>query len=192
MVLAHGAGANMHHRFMAGLSAALLAQNIATLRFNFPYMEMGRRRPDSKKKSTETIERVIQFAEEQVHLPLALGGKSFGGRMASHFAAESIHAKSRSLVFFGFPLHPAGRPAIDRADHLEKIKSPMLFLQGTRDALADLTLLSPIVEAHPTATLQILEGADHGFKYLKKYSIDAQKSLAILAEHAAIFLRQGS
>jgi len=169
MVLAHGAGAGMGHPFLESLSRELCATGIATLRYQFPYMENRRRAPDSPKVLTATVRAAVaKSAELCPGVPLLAGGKSMGGRMTSTAASEAGLASVRGIVFFGFPLHPPNRPGTQRAEHLKKITVPMLFLQGTRDTLADLKLLRPIcADLGVRATLQVIETADHSFHVLK-------------------------
>jgi uncharacterized protein len=170
LILGHGAGAGMAHPFMRVLAEDLSAVGIATFRYQFPYMQERRRVPDSPAVLTATVASAVQAAaREAPELPLLAGGKSMGGRMTSQAAAEHGLDGVRGLVFFGFPLHPPNRPATKRADHLADVKQPMLFLQGTRDELANLDLLRPItMELGSLATLHIIEGADHSFHALKK------------------------
>lgn len=173
LVFAHGAGANMHHSFMVKISEALMARDIGTLRFNFPFMEGKKGRPDSPAVAERVVEAMINYAREKfpvVHI--LAGGKSFGGRMTSQLVSKKPIPDLKGLVFFGFPLHPAGRASVDRAKHLSSITIPMLFLQGTRDALADLTLLTGVLEKLPTSSLRLIEGADHGFLIKKSEQID--------------------
>lgn len=170
LVLAHGAGAGMGHPFMSALAAELAQVGVATLRYQFPYMEERRRVPDSPQVLTATVAAAVRTAaEEAPGLPVFAGGKSMGGRMTSHGAAEGQLAGVRGIVFYGFPLHPPNKPSTKRGDHLAKVPIPMLFLQGTRDELADLQLLRPIAETLGSiATLQIIDGADHSFHVLKR------------------------
>ena len=134
LILAHGAGANMRHVFLEMLSDELAKQGIGTLRFNFPYMEKGRRIPDPPAIATKAVGAAIRTAYELYpNLPLIAGGKSFGGRMSSEYAAQESLPYLKGLVFFGFPLHPDGKPSTARAQHLQRVKIPMLFLQGSRD-----------------------------------------------------------
>src|SRR5688572_5152430 len=164
LVLAHGAGAGMRHAFMEQLAAALAARAVATLRYQFPYMEEGRPRPDRAPTLEATVRAAVaEAARRAPDLALFAGGKSMGGRMTSRAQAQAPMAGVRGIVFFGFPLHPAGEPATERAEHLVRVRVPMLFLQGTRDALAGLDLLAPIVLAMPHAFLEVVDGADHGF-----------------------------
>lgn len=164
-VFAHGAGAGMHHPFMERLAATLADARIGTLRFNFPYMENGRRRPDVPQVAEDTVRAAIATAGEAYpSVPLLAGGKSFGGRMTSQALARAHMEAVKGIVFTGFPLHPAGKPATDRAAHLAAVRVPMLFLQGTRDALADLALIEGVCRTLPGATLEKIQGADHSFK----------------------------
>lgn len=164
-VMGHGAGAGMTHPFPVGLATDLAAQGIATLRYQFPYMEVGRKRPDSPVLAHATIRAVIAEAVRRAAgLPLLAGGKSYGGRMTSQAQALQALDGVSGLIFLGFPLHPAGRPSTERARHLADIAIPMLFLQGTRDSLADLDLLAPLLaELGRRARLATIEDADHGF-----------------------------
>jgi len=169
MVLAHGAGAGMKHRFMVQLSEVLSEAGIGTLRYNFPYMENGKKRPDPPAIATKTVERVLEKAHELYpKLSIIAAGKSFGGRMSSHCLSKQNFDFVKGIVFYGFPLHAAGQPSIDRADHLKQVQVPMLFLQGTRDSLADLKLIKQVTSKLPNATLELFEGADHSFKAGKK------------------------
>src|ERR1700704_3786082 len=148
MVLAHGAGAGMAHPFMAAVAAELADRGIAALRYQFPYMEERRKRPDPPKVAHAAVRAAVATARRRVgELALFAGGKSFGGRMTSQAQADAPLAGVRGLIFLGFPLHPAGRPSEERAKHLFDIRIPMLFLQGSRDALAELPLLQPLCEA---------------------------------------------
>jgi predicted alpha/beta-hydrolase family hydrolase len=165
LVLAHGAGADMHHPFMAALADDLAAIGITTLRFQFPYTEMKGRRPDPPPLCHATIRAAVATAHTLApSLPLFAGGKSFGGRMTSQAQAQIALPHVRGLVFFGFPLHPAKQPSIDRGAHLFQVKIPMLFLQGTRDNLAELPLIEPLAQQlGKRATLTRLVDADHSF-----------------------------
>jgi predicted alpha/beta-hydrolase family hydrolase len=165
LVLGHGAGAGMLHPWMTAIAEDLASSGIATLRYQFPYMERGSGRPDAPPILTATVRRaVLSAAELAPGLPLIAGGKSFGGRMTSTAAAERPLPGVHAIVFFGFPLHPPGRPATTRADHLQRVTIPMLFLQGTRDEFAELDLLRPVCEQlGARATLQTIDDADHSF-----------------------------
>lgn len=164
-MFAHGAGAGMTHNFMEAVATGLAARNIATLRYQFPYMEHGARRPDTPAVAQATVRAAGAVAATQLpQLPLIAGGKSFGGRMSSLAQAKEPLPGVRGLCFFGFPLHPADKPAADRGDHLADITVPMLFLQGNRDALAEVTLLEPLAASlGRRATLHLIENADHSF-----------------------------
>jgi predicted alpha/beta-hydrolase family hydrolase len=164
-VMAHGAGAGMAHPFMQAMADALAADGIATLRYQFLYMEQGSRRPDAPKLAHATVRAAVAEASRLLPgLPLFAGGKSFGGRMTSQAQAASPLAGVRGLVFLGFPLHPAGKPGDERGAHLFDVTVPMLFLQGTRDELADLLLLRPLVaKLGERATLKLFQDADHSF-----------------------------
>jgi len=169
LVLAHGAGAGMNHPFMTALASALSLHSIATVRYNFPYMENKKGRPDPPAIAGKTVGMVILKTRELFpDLPLFAGGKSFGGRMTSQWLAKEGPSFVRGIVFYGFPLHPLGIPSTERAEHLKSIAIPMLFLQGTRDKMAEMSLLEKTCEVLPTATLSTLEGADHSFKSGKK------------------------
>jgi len=165
LVLAHGAGAGMAHHSMQSIAAGLAERDIATLRYQFPYMEQNSRRPDPPALCHATVRAAVaEAARLEPDLPLIAGGRSFGGRMTSQAQAEVPLSGVLGLVFLGFPLHPAGRPGVERATHLQDVRIPMLFIQGTRDALAELELLEPIVAQLSTrATLQRLQDADHSF-----------------------------
>lgn len=164
-VLAHGAGAGMRHWFMADLARALAEHRVATLRYEFPYMAAGKKRVDAAPVAEATVREVWRAAGKLARgLPRFAGGKSFGGRMTSRAHAAEPLADLCGLVFVGFPLHPAGKPAVERAEHLARAAGPMLFVQGTRDDLAELALLRPIVRSlGARATLRLVDGADHGF-----------------------------
>ena len=164
-VLAHGAGAGMAHPFMAAVADGLAMRGVASLRYQFPYMEQGSKRPDAPKLAQATVRAAIHEASRLVpRLALVAGGKSFGGRMTSQAQAASPLPGVRGLVFLGFPLHAAGRPSDERGEHLFEIAVPMLFLQGTRDALADVTLMQRLTqELGPRATLKLFPDADHSF-----------------------------
>ena len=190
LVLAHGAGAGMRHAFMEAAAAALAERGIATLRFQFPYMEAGKRRIDPRPLLQASVVAAIGEARRRARgLPLFAGGKSMGGRMTSMAAAASGLEGVVGLVFFGFPLHPAGRPGTERALHLAEVPLPMLFLQGTRDKLADLELLRPVcADLGERATLHVTEGADHGFSVLKRSGRTDAEVLAELCDAAAAFM----
>ncbi len=167
-LLAHGAGAGMHHAFMESMAQELAERRIATLRYQFPYLEAGRRSPDPPTRLQATVRGAARSALELApDLPLVAGGKSLGGRMTSMAQAAAPIDGVRGIVFLGFPLHAPKRPGDKRAEHLFEVKVPMLFVQGTRDDLADLRLLTPIVERLP-ATMHIVDGGNHSFKVPKR------------------------
>jgi hypothetical protein len=169
-VLAHGAGAGMRHRFLESVSGALAERGVATLRYQFPYLEAGRKRPDYPSVLQATVRgAVAKAAELEPELPIIAGGKSLGGRMTSGAAAATPLVGVRGLVFLGFPLHPPGQPGTSRADHLDRVDVPMLFLQGTRDSFARLDLITDVSEGlQPSATLHVVEGGDHSFSVPKR------------------------
>lgn len=194
LVLAHGAGAGMYHPFMDNLARELAACRFATFRYQFPYMQQQRKRPDTTAVLIATVRAAVAAAAEAASdLPLLAGGKSLGGRMTSLALAEepspgkeTAPAGVRGLIFFGFPLHPPARPGTQRADHLERITVPMLLFQGTRDTLADLALLRPVcAKLAPRALLHIVDTADHSFHVLKRSGTTDADVLRELAQTAA-------
>lgn len=188
LVFAHGAGAGMTHKFMEAVATGLAARSIATLRYQFPYMERGTRRPDNPAVAQAAVRAAVAAAALQLpQLPLIAGGKSFGGRMTSQAQAKEPLPGVRGLCFLGFPLHPAGKPATERGDHLAGIDVPMLFLQGTRDALAEISLIEPLVAALGSrAMLHLVTDADHSFHVpAKSGRKDAQVMEEILDVMAA-------
>lgn len=181
LTLAHGAGAGMDHSFMIDLANALAQLQVTVVRFNFPFTEAGKKRPDFPAVAEKTIERVIEHVHQQFpDLPLFVSGKSFGGRMSSQLLSKNKIPYVKGLLFYGFPLHPAGKPSVVRATHLTDVVQPMLFLQGTRDALAELSLLEPVIENLSNASLIKFDGADHAFKVARKNIIPelAQSSVS--------------
>jgi hypothetical protein len=169
-VFAHGAGAGMTHKAMESCARRLAERGVATLRYQFPYMEQGSKRPDRPSVAHATVRAAAAEAARQApDLPLFAGGRSFGGRMTSQAQAFEPLPDVRGLPFLGFPLHPAGKPGTERADHLPKVEIPMLFVSGSRDALAELDLLEPVVKGlGERATLHVVEGADHSFRVAAK------------------------
>jgi len=164
LTLAHGAGAGMNHPFLIALAKQLAEKNIATLRFNFPFIER-KGRPDVPAVAHRTIDAAINDAHKKFpKLPLFISGKSFGGRMSSQYLALNAKAAVKGIIFYGFPLHAPGKPSVDRAEHLKDVQQPMLFLSGTRDEFATLHLLEEVCSSLPSATLIKIEGANHGFK----------------------------
>jgi len=187
LVLAHGAGAGIRHRFFEALIPLLAGSAIATLRYQFPYMEAGRKRPDTPAVAQATVRAAVAAAAALApELPLLAGGKSFGGRMTSAAQSAEPMAGVRGLVFLGFPLHAAGRPGTSRADHLDRVAVPMLFLQGTRDTLADLPSMRTVTERlGPRALLHVVEGADHSFAVLKRSGRTNEQVMRELADTIA-------
>lgn len=191
LLLGHGAGAPMTHPFMEALALALSAEGISTLRYNFAYMEMGRRRPDHVRRLLAVVASALRAGRECADgLPLFVGGKSMGGRMTSMLVADRAGGANAAdptaalagLVFFGFPLHAPGRRGTERGDHLARVPCPMLFHQGTRDRLADLTLLRPLIEGlGPRATLHVVDGGDHSLNPLKRSGRTLDDMLAEVA-----------
>ncbi len=186
-VLAHGAGAGMRHPFLEALVGALAARRIATFRYHFPYMEQRKRRPDPPHIAQATVRAAVEAARRAApELPLVAGGKSFGGRMTSEAQSHEPLTGVHGLVFVGFPLHAPGRPGARRGDHLAEVRIPMLFLQGTRDSLADLELMRGLCDRlGPRATLHVVEGGDHSFKVPKRSGRGTDEVLAELGEAVA-------
>lgn len=186
-VFGHGAGAGMRHGFMERASAALGAEGIATFRYQFPYTEKGLRRPDPQPILLATVRSAVAEARTAAgDLPLLAGGKSMGGRMTSLASAAEPLDGVRGLVFFGFPLHPPGKPGTDRSEHLDRVPVPMLFLAGTRDKLANLDLMKPLAERlGERATLHIVDDADHSFAVPKRAGRDLDDVLFELARTTA-------
>ena len=184
LVLAHGAGADMNHPAMAAIADVLAECRVGTFRYQFPYTEKGNRAPSPRPLLLDTVRSAIAAASEYADkATLLAGGKSMGGRMTSLAAAESTLPGVAGLVFFGFPLHPSGKPSAERADHLARVEKPMLFLQGTRDKLADLELLRPVCRRLGTrGTLHVVDGADHSFHMLKRSGRSDEDVLAELAQ----------
>jgi predicted alpha/beta-hydrolase family hydrolase len=190
LVLAHGAGAGMTHSFMGALAKALAGEGVATLRYNFPYMEDGSKRPDFPKLATATVAAAIKAAAALApELPLYAGGKSFGGRMTTTAASLGLTAGAKGIVLVGFPLHPAKKPGIERAAHLADVEVPMLFLQGTRDELAELELITGVTTKLALATMHVVQGADHSFGVLKSSGRTNGEVLSELAQVTAAFMK---
>jgi predicted alpha/beta-hydrolase family hydrolase len=190
LVLAHGAGAGMTHPFMSGIAEELARRRIATLRYQFPYMERGSKRPDPPTVATATVRAAVAEAARRLPgIPLFAGGKSFGGRMTSQAQAAAPLAGVRGLVFLGFPLHPAGRPSIERAAHLSSIGVPMLFLQGTRDTLAEVSLIEALAgRLGECTTLRLFEEADHSFRAPRRSARQGGSLLPELAQATAAWI----
>jgi len=185
-VFAHGAGAGMQHPFMEAIAQGLADREVASLRFQFPYMQKNLKRPDSPAVAQAVVRAAVSEAVRRLPgLPLFAGGKSFGGRMTSQAQAETPLPGVVGLVFYGFPLHPAGKPSVRRADHLPQISVPMLFLQGSRDALADLALLKRVIaRIGERATLGTFEDADHSFHVRKGSGHNGHAVLNTLTDRA--------
>ena len=190
-VMAHGAGAGMRHRFLEGMSHALGSEGVATLRYQFPYVEAGRRRPDPPALLQATVRAAVSRAAELApELPLIAGGKSLGGRMTSGAASAEPLPRVRGLAFLGFPLHPPGQPGTSRADHLSQVDIPMLFLQGTRDTFARLDLITAVCQGlGPRARLELVDGADHSFGLPKSAGMNPGQVLARLAGSISAWAR---
>jgi predicted alpha/beta-hydrolase family hydrolase len=188
-VFAHGAGAGMVHASMEAIATGLAERGIATLRYQFPYMEKGSKRPDSPAVAHGAVRAAVREAARCCpKLPLIAGGKSFGGRMTSQAQAIDALPGVRGLAFLGFPLHPAGKPSSDRAKHLEDIRIPMLFLQGTRDALAELHLLEPVVKhLGKLARLHLVKEADHSFHVLARSGRNDREVMAEVLDAFAVW-----
>jgi uncharacterized protein len=191
LVLAHGAGAGMRHRFMERAAELLATRGMATLRYQFPYMEAGGGRPDPPGVLEATVRAAVDAAREGLPgLPLVAGGKSLGGRMTSNAQARRPLPGVAGLVFLGFPLHPAKQPGESRADHLRGVALPMLFLQGTRDALAELDLITGVCKRLGSrAALHVVEGADHSFAVLKRSGRTETEVMEELADTAVTWCR---
>lgn len=187
LVLGHGAGAGMRHKFMEAVATGLADRKVATFRYHFPYMESGRRSPDSPKVLLPTIRNAVAEARRALKgLPLFAGGKSMGGRMTTLAAAEEPLEGVKGLVFHGFPLHAPAKKGNERAAHLGDVKVPMLFIQGTRDKLCDLDLLAPVLKSlSRRATLHVVEGADHGFGVNKSSERTNEEALQELLDVTA-------
>jgi predicted alpha/beta-hydrolase family hydrolase len=192
LLLAHGAGAGMRHRFMEQVAVKLAEADVATLRYQFPYMEKRTKRPDSEAVLTDTVRAAVVAAKKAAgDLPLFAGGKSMGGRMTSLAAAGQPFDAVRGLIFFGFPLHAAGRPGSERGAHLTEVAMPMLFLQGSRDALAELKLLKPLcAKIGKRAELFVVEGGDHSFHMMKSAKRSDEEVLGDVVEKAARWIKR--
>ncbi|MBI1226960.1 MAG: alpha/beta hydrolase [Bacteroidetes bacterium] len=188
LVLGHGAGANMEHAFMEELSQQLAEHGVGTLRYNFPYMEKGGGPPDRPKVAHPTVVAAVKKGAELAKgRKLLAGGKSFGGRMTSQVAAQGELKEVAGIVYFGFPLHAPGKPGTERAAYLTDIKVPQLFLQGTRDTLAEFALIEQVCQSLKRATLVRMEGGDHSFKTLKSSGITHEAAIKKLASETAHF-----
>jgi predicted alpha/beta-hydrolase family hydrolase len=194
LALAHGAGAGMRHRFMEAVALKFADSGVATLRYQFPYMEKRIKRPDSEAVLTDTVRAAMVAARKLAgDLPFFAGGKSMGGRMTSLAAARQPLDGVRGLIFFGFPLHAAGKPGAERGSHLADISVPMLFLQGSRDTLADLKLLKPLCgKLGKRAELFVVNGGDHSFHVLKSATRSDEEVLDDLVKRAADWMEKNA
>ena len=187
LVLAHGAGAGMRHPAMQALCGALHAEGIATLRYEFAYMEQGKKRPDPPAVAVARVAEAVEFAHRKFpKMELFAGGRSFGGRMTTTAASQGKIAV-RGIICFSFPLHPAKKPSTDRAAHLKDVEIPQLWIQGSRDELADLKLTRKVTKAHGIA-LEVIPGADHGYHVLKSLGVSAAQVLEKVARAARQFI----
>lgn len=192
LTLAHGAGAGMRHEFMAQLTSSLTAVGFAVLRFQFPYMEAGKKRTDHASVATAVVADAVSELKKRVPgVPIFASGKSFGARMTTTAAAEKLLGGVEGIICYGFPLHSAGEPDVKRATHLAKVPIPMLFLQGTRDNLADLKLMRLVCRKLPLAKLHVVEGADHGFAVLKRSGRTSKEVFEELARESLRFVLNG-
>lgn len=191
LILAHGAGAGMHHPFLVHLANKITASGIRTIRFNFPYMEQGRKAPGSPKDAIFCWKQMI---EEVNHLypncPLFISGKSYGGRMASHLLANNLHLSVEGIIYFGFPLHAPGRDSTDRAKHLSEITLPQLFIQGTKDKLANIDLIREVVTGIKRSELVEIAGGDHSFNVPASHSFSKEEVMDRLAEVASDWIKR--
>lgn len=189
-VMAHGAGANMQHHFMASMAEHLAEQRIGTLRYNFPYMDAGSKRPDPPAVLESAVRKAIDRAfEASSGLPLFAGGKSMGGRMTSQALAKRHDPRVKGIIFLGFPLHQPGKPSTERATHLASVQVPMLFVQGTRDSLARLDLIQEVCASlRDRATLHVIDTADHSFAVLKRSGKSAEEAYREMAAAIAAWM----
>lgn len=190
LVLGHGAGAGMRHRFMEDIARRFVSRGHAVLRYEYPYITAGSKRPDPAPVNESVTRAVVAFAADRfADLRIAAGGKSMGGRMTSRAQSAEPLARTEALFFLGFPLHIAGKPSVERAEHLDAVRIPMLFLQGTRDALADLMLMGSVTERlGALATLHVVDGADHSFAVLKRSGRTNAEVLDELADTTTAWL----
>ena len=177
LIIAHGAGAGMHHTFMETLASKFALNSITAVRFNFPYMEQGKKSPRSPKEAIKAWLGITQHIESQFpDKPVFISGKSYGGRMGSHLLVEeTVNQLMKGIIYFGFPLHAPGRDSKDRADHLAGIFQPQLFIQGSKDKLANTQLIQEVANELPKATLQVIEQADHSFTVPKSLGISKEQ-----------------
>lgn len=191
IIMAHGAGAGMHHPFMVELSKKLADQNVNSVRFNFPYMEQGRKSPGSPKKNIETWELVVKHINGLFpKLPIFASGKSYGGRMASHMLSSSSVTSVRGIIYYGFPLHAPGKDSKDRADHLGDIDVPQLFIQGSNDKLASIELIKEVISGLKLATLVEIDRADHSFNVPKSIGKTRSEIIEELVGSSLSFIKK--
>lgn len=185
VILTHGAGAGMQHAFMEAAAKGLAAKNAHVLRFNFPYMDAGKKLPGSPKISQQSIRAALEDINKKYwDLPIFLAGKSYGGRMSSHVVADGSAPQVKGLIYFGFPLHAPGKDGIKRAEHLQDVTIPQLFLQGTNDKLARLDLIKQVVKSQSNADLYVIDHADHSFRVPKKLQKSGHNTIEELVKKA--------
>lgn len=190
LIIAHGAGASMHHPFITTLADKIADLGVSTVRFNFPYMEQGRKSPGSPKANIETWGLVVEHIKSQYPgIPLFVSGKSYGGRMASHLLAEG-NDDVKGVIYYGFPLHAPGRDSKDRADHLRRIEQPQLFLQGSNDKLANLDLIKEVHSELSKSRLEVIEEADHSFNVPKRTGMTKDEVMNFLANTSVEWIRK--
>lgn len=193
LIIAHGAGAGMHHPFMVSLASEISKNNLHAVRFNFPYKEAGKKSTGSPKKNIEAWKLIAEYIHaEYPNLPVFLSGKSYGGRMASHVVVENDLPFVKGIVYFGFPLHAPGRDSKDRAQHVSSINQPQLFLQGTKDKLANIDLMREVVKESQNGEMIVLEDADHSFNVPKRTGLTKDDMIGKLAELTIEFTRKMS
>ncbi|MEQ9403496.1 MAG: alpha/beta fold hydrolase [Cyclobacteriaceae bacterium] len=190
VILAHGAGAGMHHPFMTDLAKELATSGLHVVRFNFPYMEEGRKSPGSPKKNIESWKLIINHTTKTFpNLPIYVSGKSYGGRMASHLLSETTPENVEGIIYYGFPLHAPGKDSKDRAAHLNMIKVPQLFLQGEKDKLANINLVSEVIDELRNSILIKIDNADHSFNVPKRTGFSKKDMIQKLAGHTTDFIK---
>jgi len=190
LVIAHGAGAGMHHPFMVELANSISKANIRTIRFNFPYMEQGRKSPGSPNSNIETWRLVIEHIREKYPEPIFLSGKSYGGRMASHLLATNPNENLKGIIYYGFPLHAPGKDSKDRANHLSEIMVPQLFMQGSKDKLANLDLMKEVIENLSNSKMEVIEDGDHSFNVPKRIGKTKEQVITFLATSSSQWIKE--
>ncbi|MEQ6168836.1 alpha/beta family hydrolase [Ekhidna sp. MALMAid0563] len=190
LIIAHGAGAGMHHPFMSTLARGIADEDIHAVRFNFPYMEQGRRSPGSPKANIETWRLIVEhIATIYEGLDIFISGKSYGGRMASHLMAETANDKVKGIIYYGFPLHAPGRDSKDRADHLSEVKVPQLFLQGSKDKLANIDMMDQVIGELSKVELEVIQDGDHSFNVPKKSGKTKEEVMDFLIKKSAKWIK---